>query len=61
MQPHPGDANLETWFSRWQGLFDSLDQRPEPSTMRSVQEMFRDELRKCGALTLKIDYYETLD
>eukprot|EP00975_Prorocentrum_lima_P063344 12890938-Prorocentrum_lima.AAC.1 len=61
MQAHPGDANLEPWFNRWQDLFNSLDQKPEPSIMRSVHEMFLDELRKCGACKLKLEYYDTLE
>eukprot|EP00975_Prorocentrum_lima_P056655 11884138-Prorocentrum_lima.AAC.1 len=29
--------------------------------MRSVHEMFLDELRKCGAFKLKLEYYDTLE
>eukprot|EP00975_Prorocentrum_lima_P034530 7257672-Prorocentrum_lima.AAC.1 len=29
--------------------------------MRSAHAMFFDELRKCGAFKLKLEYYETLE
>eukprot|EP00975_Prorocentrum_lima_P051917 10871453-Prorocentrum_lima.AAC.1 len=60
-QSHNGDAVLEPWFKRWQDLFNSMDEPPVPELMRSIHEMFLDEVKKCGAFRLKLEYYDTLD
>eukprot|EP00975_Prorocentrum_lima_P065734 12905152-Prorocentrum_lima.AAC.1 len=61
MQSHSDDAYLEPWFNRWQELFSSMEEPPVPELMRSIPEMFLDDLKNCGALRLKLEYYETLD
>eukprot|EP00975_Prorocentrum_lima_P063915 12894421-Prorocentrum_lima.AAC.1 len=61
MQSHSGDAYLEPWFNRWQDLFNSTDEPPVPKLMRSIHEMFLEELKKCVAFRLKLEYYDTLD
>eukprot|EP00975_Prorocentrum_lima_P068265 12919710-Prorocentrum_lima.AAC.1 len=61
MQSHSGDAYLEPWFNRWQDVFNCMDKPPVPELMRSIHEMFLDELKKCGAFCLTLEYYETLE
>eukprot|EP00975_Prorocentrum_lima_P049250 10305911-Prorocentrum_lima.AAC.1 len=38
-----------------------MDEPPVPELMRSIHEMFLDELKKCGAFRITLEYYETLD
>eukprot|EP00975_Prorocentrum_lima_P053979 11322987-Prorocentrum_lima.AAC.1 len=38
-----------------------MDEPPVPELTRNIHEMFLDELKKCVACRLKLEYYETLD
>eukprot|EP00975_Prorocentrum_lima_P030634 6426422-Prorocentrum_lima.AAC.1 len=59
MSPCDKDQNLEPWFNRWQDIFYSMETMPDANLMRSIQEMFVDQLRNCGAMKTVLMYYDT--
>eukprot|EP00975_Prorocentrum_lima_P058523 12275579-Prorocentrum_lima.AAC.1 len=48
MSPCDKDQNWEPWFNRWQDIYYSMETAPDANLMRSIQEMFVDQLRTCG-------------